>query len=144
MAVNGVIEKPGDVDHFVYKAEKGQVLDVHCYARRLRSPLDPIMYLGKKGAGAAIGADDAFGPDSYWTRFKFLHKSADEAFWRGAEVILQGDADYKAKKFGLVLDEWDVGGGVSANFKAGATWSRGVKASAYIGFELVGNFGKKP
>ena len=62
MALNGVIEKPGDVDHFVFKATKGQVFDVHCYARRIRSPLDPVMYLGKKGGGAMLGADDSVGP----------------------------------------------------------------------------------
>src|SRR5262249_11492276 len=51
-ALNGVIEKPGDTDHFVFKATKGQVFDVHCYARRIRSPLDSVMYLAKKGGGA--------------------------------------------------------------------------------------------
>ena len=66
MALNGVIEKPGDVDQFVFKATKGQVFDIHCYARRIRSPLDPVMYLGKKGAGAMLGADDSVGPDSYF------------------------------------------------------------------------------
>ena len=66
MAVNGVIDKPGDVDQFVFKATKGQVFDIHCYARRIRSPLDPVMYLGKKGGGAMLGADDAVGPDSYF------------------------------------------------------------------------------
>src|SRR5205807_3606866 len=38
MALNGIIGKPGDVDHFVFKADKGQVYDLHCYARRIRSP----------------------------------------------------------------------------------------------------------
>jgi hypothetical protein len=66
MALNGVIEAAGDVDHYIFKAEKGQVFDVHCYARRIRSPLDPVMYLGKKGGGAMLGADDAIGPDSYF------------------------------------------------------------------------------
>src|SRR5262249_40439491 len=65
-ALNGVIEKPGDTDQFVFKAAKGQVFDVHCYARRIRSPLDSVMYLGKKGGGATMGADDSFGPDSYF------------------------------------------------------------------------------
>ncbi len=66
MALNGVIGKAGDVDQFVFKATKGQVFDIHCYARRIRSPLDSVMYLGKKGGGAMLGADDAVGPDSYF------------------------------------------------------------------------------
>ena len=57
-----MIEKPGDVDHFVFKATKGQVFDIHCYARRIRSPLDSVMYLGKKGGGAMLGADDCGRP----------------------------------------------------------------------------------
>jgi hypothetical protein len=91
MAVNGVIEKPGDVDQFVFKAEKGQVLDVHCYARRLRSPLDPVMYLGKKGGGAAVGADDAVGPDSY---FRYtVPETAEYVIWLH-DQLNKGAADY--------------------------------------------------
>ena len=79
MAVNGVIGKPGDVDHFVFKATQGQVFDVHCYARRIRSPLDSVMYLGKKGGGAMLGSDDAVGPDSYF-RFQ-APETAEYVIW---------------------------------------------------------------
>ena len=33
LALNGVIDKPGDVDHFMFKAKKGQVFDVRVFAR---------------------------------------------------------------------------------------------------------------
>jgi len=65
-AFNGAIEKPGDVDHFKFAAKKGQVFDVHCYARRIGSPLDSLMYMGLMGQGAFVGNDDAIGPDSYF------------------------------------------------------------------------------
>jgi hypothetical protein len=65
MALNGVIEKPGDIDHFVFPAKKGQVFDIWVYARRLRSPLDSVLYIAKKGGGALAGADDSAGPDSF-------------------------------------------------------------------------------
>jgi len=65
-AFNGVIDKPGDIDHFKFAAKKGQVYDVHCYARRLGSPLDSLMYMGLMGQGAFAGNDDAVGPDSYF------------------------------------------------------------------------------
>jgi Bacterial pre-peptidase C-terminal domain len=65
-AFNGAIDKPGDVDHFKFAAKKGQVLDVHCYARRLGSSLDSLMYMGLMGQGAMAGNDDAIGPDSYF------------------------------------------------------------------------------
>ncbi|MFO0925820.1 MAG: PPC domain-containing protein [Gemmataceae bacterium] len=66
VAFNGVIDKPGDVDHFRFKPVKGQTYDIHCYARRLGSPLDPVMTLSVAGAGAVVANDDAIGPDSYF------------------------------------------------------------------------------
>ncbi len=66
VAFNGVISKPGDVDFFRFAAKKGQVFDVHCYARRIRSPLDPVMTVFVAGGGGIVGNDDAVGPDSYF------------------------------------------------------------------------------
>ena len=66
LALNGVIEKAGDIDHFRFKAKKGQVYDVHCYARRLGSPLDSVMVLSVFKGGAIAANDDAVGPDSYF------------------------------------------------------------------------------
>ena len=91
MALNGVIEKAGDVDQFVFKATKGQVYDIHCYARRIRSPLDPVMYLGKKGAGAMLGADDSVGPDSYF-RFQ-APETAEYVVWL-VDQLGKGGPDY--------------------------------------------------
>jgi hypothetical protein len=91
MALNGVIEKPGDIDQFVFKAAKGQVFDIHCYARRIRSPLDPIMYLAKKGAGAMLGADDAIGPDAYF-RFQ-APEVAEYVIWL-VDHLGKGGPDY--------------------------------------------------
>ena len=91
MALNGVIEKAGDVDHYVFKATKGQVLDIHCYARRIRSPLDSVMYLGKKGAGAMLGADDSVGPDSYF-RFQ-APETAEYVVWL-VDQLGKGGPDY--------------------------------------------------
>lgn len=66
LAFNGVIDKAGDVDGFKFKGVKGQTFDVHCYARRLGSPLDPVMYLHVAGGGAIAANDDSGGPDSYF------------------------------------------------------------------------------
>src|SRR5262245_3267858 len=65
-AFNGAIEKPEDIDHFKFAAKKGQVFDVHCYARRIGSQLDPVMFMGLIGQGAMVGNDDAIGPDSFF------------------------------------------------------------------------------
>jgi hypothetical protein len=66
IAFNGVIAKPDETDFFKFTAKKGQVFDVHCYARRIGSPLDPVMYFGNAAGGAITGNDDAIGPDSYF------------------------------------------------------------------------------
>lgn len=65
VALNGVIEKPGDVDHYVFKGTKGQAFDIRVHARSLRSPLDPVLYIGARNGGAIAGNDDSAGPDSY-------------------------------------------------------------------------------
>jgi hypothetical protein len=65
IALNGVIDKPGDVDHFVFSAKKGQAFDVTVYARRLRSPLDAVVHVVRKGGAYLAGSDDSAGPDSY-------------------------------------------------------------------------------
>jgi hypothetical protein len=65
-AFNGVIDKPGDVDFFRFAAKKGQVFDIHCYARRLGSPLDPVLYVYNAQGGGLVANDDMPGsPDSY-------------------------------------------------------------------------------
>src|SRR5205085_435931 len=66
LALNGVIDKPGDVDFFRFKEKKGETYDIHCYARRLGSPLDSVMTLYQLNGGALIGNDDAIGPDRYF------------------------------------------------------------------------------
>jgi hypothetical protein len=62
-ALSGVIEKSDDQDHFKFAAKRGQVFDVHCYARRLRSPLDPVVHIQRVGANYLTGGDDNAGPD---------------------------------------------------------------------------------
>jgi hypothetical protein len=90
-AFNGVVAKPGEVDYFKFAAKKGQVFDIHCYARRIGSPLDPVMYVGVLGGGALVGNDDAVGPDSY---FRFTAPEDKEyAVWLH-DHLKKGGPDY--------------------------------------------------
>ncbi|MFO0891219.1 MAG: peptidase [Isosphaeraceae bacterium] len=91
VALNGVIEKPGDVDQFVFAGKKGQTFDFRLHGRQVRSPIDSVMYLGKKGAGAAVGNDDAVGPDS---AFRFTcPEDAEYAVWV-VDHLGKGGPDY--------------------------------------------------
>lgn len=64
IALNGVIQHEGDTDFFSFQATKGQVLDIEVFARRLRSPLDSVLHVARKGGNYIAGADDSVGPDS--------------------------------------------------------------------------------
>lgn len=65
MALNGVLNQPGDTDNFRFTATKGQVFDIRVHARSIRSPLDPVLYIFAAGGGAIAGNDDSGGPDSF-------------------------------------------------------------------------------
>jgi len=91
-ALNGVIGRPGDVDHFAFRAAKGQALDLKVYARQLRSPLDSVAEVGEIKGGALVGNDDATGgPDS---ALRFIAPADGEyAFWIYDQLRKGGD-DY--------------------------------------------------
>ncbi len=65
-ALNGVIEKPGDVDFFKFAATQGQQYDIRVFARTpLRSPLDPVLVVHRANGAAMASNDDSGGPDAY-------------------------------------------------------------------------------
>lgn len=64
-ALNGVIEKDGDIDFFKFAAKKGQQVDIRVLARGIRSQLDPVLYVHREDGGNVAGNDDSGGPDSY-------------------------------------------------------------------------------
>ncbi|MEO6435418.1 MAG: pre-peptidase C-terminal domain-containing protein, partial [Tepidisphaeraceae bacterium] len=64
-AANGVVASTGDVDHFRITAKAGQVFDLSVYARRLRSPLDPVLAVFDATGKVLAENDDTNGPDSY-------------------------------------------------------------------------------
>jgi hypothetical protein len=93
-AFHGVISKPGEVKYFKFAAKKGQVFDLHCYARQLGSPLDSVMSVGVLGGATIAGNDDSAGPDSFirftapedkeyavWVH-DHLHKGGPDYFFR--------------------------------------------------------------
>ena len=65
IAFNGVLSSKSDIDFFGFTAKKGQSLDIHVWARRLRSELDPVLVLYNAQGGAIASNDDSGGPDSF-------------------------------------------------------------------------------
>lgn len=65
-ALNGIIDKPEDVDFFKFTAKAGQQFDIRVYARNpLRSPLDSVLTILNDKGGGIVANDDSGGPDSY-------------------------------------------------------------------------------
>ncbi len=96
VAFNGTISKPDETKYFKFAAKKGQVFDIHCYARRLGSPLDPVMHVSDTAPNNALGtyragADDAIGPDSY---FRFAVPEDKEYFIWVHDHLRKGGPDY--------------------------------------------------
>jgi Bacterial pre-peptidase C-terminal domain len=90
-ALNGVIAKQGETDFFRFKCKKGETYDVHCYARRLGSPLDSVMVLSVFNGGALVANDDAVGPDSY---FRFTAPEDKEYVLSVTDHLGKGGPNY--------------------------------------------------
>jgi len=66
LAFNGILQTPGDVDNFRFKAKKGETYEVECFGRRLRSAIDPVMVLYNAAGQGIVSNDDSRGPDPYF------------------------------------------------------------------------------
>jgi hypothetical protein len=61
--INGRIQQPGDVDHFILTAQANQVLMLDVRARRLNSPLDAFLSVMNAQGGVLAENDDFVDPD---------------------------------------------------------------------------------
>jgi len=90
-ALNGILQSPGDVDYFKFAAKKGQQFEVECFGRRIRSAIDPVMYLYNAGGGAIASNDDSRGPDSY---FRFAVPADGDYILMVKDHLGRGGADF--------------------------------------------------
>ncbi|QVL32965.1 PPC domain-containing protein [Telmatocola sphagniphila] len=65
-AINGVVEKPNDVDYYRFTAKKGEVYDFRVFARQLGSTLDSVLQISNDKGAVLAANDDSGGPDSYF------------------------------------------------------------------------------
>ena len=61
VALNGIIEKPGDVDFFKVPLKKGMKLEMQTYAQSVGSPLDSVVNIYNAKGGSLGGNDDGGG-----------------------------------------------------------------------------------
>jgi hypothetical protein len=91
LALNGILNKPGDADWFKFTAKKGQSLEVAVYARRLRTPVDSVLSVYDSKGGSLSSNDDGAGADS---TAKFNVPANGDYFVRVADHLKQGGPDY--------------------------------------------------
>lgn len=92
LAFNGIIQSEGDVDCFKFAAKKGQVWEINCIAREVRSALDPVMNLYTAAGKGITGNDDARNnPDSY---FRFKVPADGEYILRVTDHLSRGGEDF--------------------------------------------------
>lgn len=91
IALNGIIEKPGDIDFFKVPLKKGMTLEVQAFAQSLGSPLDSVVNIYNAKGGNLTGNDDGGGRRRLDSKFK---------------VNIPADGDY----FVRVTDHLDRGG----------------------------------
>lgn len=91
-AVHGRIDRPGEVDRFVAKLEKGAVFELKVIARAVRSALDPVLEV--RGAkGRSVGRnDDAGGPDS---ALRFVVPETGEYTFEVKDMLGLGGEEYR-------------------------------------------------
>jgi len=88
---NGILQEPDDVDVYKFTATAGQVFEVECYGRRVRSPIDPVMNLYKANGEGITGNDDSRGPDSY---FRWQVPADGEYALRIADHLNRGGPEF--------------------------------------------------
>ena len=87
VAFNGIIEKPGDVDHFAFAAKAGEELEISAYAFRVGSPLDTVVaVLDTQGREVAANDDDK----THDSRVRFTAPSDGNYFVRVQDKRKQG------------------------------------------------------
>ena len=98
LALNGIIEKAGDVDHFKIAAKKDETFDVKVYARKLRSPLDSVLTIWNMQGGQVAANDDDGNLDS-GIRWKvpadgeYVIKIEDKLGRGGADFVYRVEID---------------------------------------------------
>jgi len=98
--INGRIQQPGDVDHFLVTAKAGQVVMLDVQARRLDSPLDSFLSVMNVQGGVLAESDDFVDPDYPLllhhadSRFAFAFPAAGDYILRIRDTQGQGGDEY--------------------------------------------------
>lgn len=100
VAVTGRISAPAEVDHFRFRAQKGQHLVFEVYASRLGSPMDSSLVLSDASGKELAKNEDGNGLDSL---LDFKVPAEGEYFLQLRDFRYQGGATYRYRLLAGVL-----------------------------------------
>jgi len=90
IALNGIIEKPGDVDYFKLTLKKGQSVQFQAFAQALGSPLDSVVNVYNEKGGSLSGNDDGGGRRRLDSKFTVAIPADGNYFVRVADHLERG------------------------------------------------------
>lgn len=94
VALNGVIEKPGDVDYFKVPLKKGQKVEMTGFAQALGSPLDMLVGVYNAKGSSLGGNDDGGGRRRLDSKFTVTIPADDHYFIRVADHLERGGPNF--------------------------------------------------
>ena len=94
IALNGIIEKPGDVDFFKVPLKKGMTLEVQAFAQSIGSPLDSVVNIYNAKGGSISGNDDGGGRRRLDSKFKIAIPADGDYFVRVTDHLDRGGPNY--------------------------------------------------
>lgn len=94
IALNGIIEKPGDVDFFKVPLKKGMTLEVQAFAQSIGSPLDSVVNIYNEKGGSLTGNDDGGGRRRLDSKFKIGIPADGNYFVRITDHLERGGPNF--------------------------------------------------
>jgi hypothetical protein len=92
LAFNGILQAAGDVDHFRFTAKKGQRFLLRVHAKRINSPVDPILQVMNDKGSVLGGNDDA--DNLADSKYDFSAPADGDYFVRVTDHLKRGGADF--------------------------------------------------
>lgn len=92
LAFNGILQEKGDYDFFRFSAVKGQTFRIRTVARKIFSPVDPVLHVFAADGKMVGGSDDADGTTD--ARYDFTVPADGDYFVRVYDHLLRGGPDF--------------------------------------------------
>ncbi|HEY1051343.1 MAG TPA: PPC domain-containing protein, partial [Prosthecobacter sp.] len=94
ISLNGIIEKPGDVDFFKLPLKKGMSLEVQAFAQSLGSPLDSVVSIANAKGNNLTSNDDGGGRRRLDSKFKVNIPADGDYFVRVTDHLERGGPNF--------------------------------------------------